>query len=158
ERDAEDATKPLRARLKLEGLAGRSRALAEVFRQVESAARFEISVLLTGPSGTGKTALARAIHDNSQRAGKPFLELNCAALPETLFESELFGAVPGAHSTATRKIQGKLAAAQGGTIFLDEIGELSLNIQSKLLQFLQSKEYFPLGSAKPEKADVRILA
>jgi Nif-specific regulatory protein len=158
ENERQDATAPFRQRLKLGGLVGRSRALAGLFHQLESVARFDISVLLTGPSGTGKTALARAIHDNSPRAEKPFIELNCAAVPEALFESELFGAMPGAHSTATKKIPGKLFAASSGTLFLDEVGELSLAVQSKLLQFLQSREYFPLGATKPEKANVRVLA
>jgi Nif-specific regulatory protein len=158
DQEREDLTKPFRQKLALASIIGRSRALADVFRQLESVARFDISVLLTGPSGTGKTALARAIHENSPRAQKPFIELNCAAVPEALFESELFGAAQGAHSTATRKIPGKLAAANSGTLFLDEAGELSLAVQSKLLQFLQSKEYFPLGANKPEIADVRVLA
>jgi Nif-specific regulatory protein len=153
-----DQTEALRQKLQLAGLIGRSKVLADLFKQVESAARFDVPVLLTGPSGTGKTALARAIHNNSKRADKPFVELNCAAIPENLFESELFGAMPGAHSTATKKIPGKLAAAEGGTLFLDEVGELSPMIQSKLLQFLQSGEYFPLGSTKAEKTNVRILA
>ena len=156
--EAEDATLVIRRKLKLDGLIGKSKTLADAFKQLESAARFDISVILTGPSGTGKTAFARAIHDNSKRVGKPFQELNCAALPENLFESELFGALQGAHSTANRKMIGKLAAAEGGTLFLDEIGELGLSVQGKLLQFLQSKEYFPLGAAKAEKADVRIIA
>jgi Nif-specific regulatory protein len=115
-------------------------------------------VLLTGASGTGKTAFALAIHENSPRARGPFIEINCATIPENLFESELFGAVSGAHSTANRKIEGKIAAAENGTLFLDEIGELPLAVQSKLLQFLQSKQYFPLGSNKPEKANVRLIA
>jgi len=153
-----DPTAPFRTRLQLDHLVGRSRALADVFGQVEGAARFSVPVLITGDSGTGKTLLARAIHDNGPRAAQPFLELNCAAIPETLFESELFGALPGAHSTATRKMAGKIAAAQGGTLFLDEIGELPLAVQSKLLQFLQSREYFPLGAVSPEKANVRIIA
>jgi Nif-specific regulatory protein len=155
---SEDPTLALRRKLKLEGIVGRSPALAEALRLVESAARYEISVLLTGPSGTGKTAFARAIHENSPRAGGPFVELNCPAVPESLFEGELFGALPGAHSTATRKIPGKISAAQGGTLFLDEVGELSPSVQGKLLQLLQSKEYFPLGANKPEKADVRVIA
>jgi Nif-specific regulatory protein len=156
-RRAQDHALAYRERLKLPGVIGRSRALALVLGQIESAARFAVPVLLSGPSGSGKTAFARAIHDNSARAAKPFVEINCAALPEGLFESELFGAVAGAHSTATRRMPGKIAAADGGTLFLDEIGELPLALQSKLLQFLQSKEYFPLGSPRAEKANVRIV-
>jgi Nif-specific regulatory protein len=153
-----DPTLPIRGRLQLTSILGKSQALADVFRQVEKASRFELTVLLRGPSGTGKTAIARAIHENSPRQKRPFLELNCAAIPESLFESELFGAMQGAHSTANRKIIGKLAAAEGGTLFLDEIGELPSAVQAKLLQFLQSKEYFPLGATKAEKANVRLLA
>jgi Nif-specific regulatory protein len=98
------------------------------------------------------------IHDNGPRAARRFIELNCAAVPETLLESELFGALPGAHSTATRRIEGKVAAAEGGTLMLDEIGELAPAAQAKLLQLLQSKEYFPLGANKAERADVRVIA
>jgi Nif-specific regulatory protein len=158
EKQDEDHTKEFRQRLQLKGLIGKSRSLAEIFVQTESAARFLVPVLLTGASGTGKTALARAIHDNGPRAGKPFVELNCAAIPENLFESELFGALAGSHSTATKKMTGKVAAAQGGTLFLDELGELPMSVQSKLLQLLQSKEYFPLGGTQPEKANVRFIA
>jgi Nif-specific regulatory protein len=157
QQDATDPTLSYRQRLKLDALSGRSKAMAEVFAQLEKAARFELTVLLRGASGTGKTVIARAIHQNSTRHEKPFLELNCAALPESLFESEFFGALQGAHSTANRKILGKVAAAEGGTLFLDEIGELPLTVQSKLLQLLQSKEYFPLGATKPEKADIRLI-
>src|SRR6185369_465378 len=107
---------------------------------------------------TGKTALARALHESSPRARGPFVELNCAALPEALFESELFGAEKGAHSTATRRIEGKVDAAKGGTLFLDEVGEIPLAVQSKLLMFLQSRRYYRLGGSAAIDADVRVVA
>jgi Nif-specific regulatory protein len=117
-----------------------------------------MSVLVTGESGTGKTAVARALHRSSPRGEAPFVELNCAAIPETLFESELFGAEKGAHSTATRRIEGKADAARGGTLLLDEIGEMPLATQSKLLGFLQSRRYYRLGGSAPVEADVRVVA
>jgi DNA-binding NtrC family response regulator len=153
-----DHTAALRSRLRIEGVAGTSRALAEVLRQVAVAAPVPVAVLVTGESGTGKTAIARALHASSPRAGGPFVEVNCAAIPETLFESELFGAEKGAHSTATKRIDGKVDAARGGTLFLDEVGELPLSIQSKLLMFLQSRRYYRLGSSSPIEADVRVVA
>jgi len=156
--DARDATREHRNTLQLEGFAGRSEAIARVLRDIKAAAPRNIAVLLTGPSGTGKTHLARIIHANSPRSAGPFVELSCATLPEALVESELFGAMQGAHSTATQRIFGKVAAAQGGTLFLDEIDALPLNAQSKLLQLLQSLEYFPLGATKASSADVRIIA
>lgn len=155
---AEDPTQTYRRALRLDGVIGRSPALAAVFKQVAAVAPLDVTVLLTGDSGTGKSQLARIIHENSPRAAQPFVELNCAALPDTLVESELFGALPGAHSTATRKLDGKVAAAEHGTLFLDEIGELSPATQAKLLQLLQAKEYFPLGGTKPVRADVRVMA
>jgi len=153
-----DPTQSLRQSLRLEGIVGRSAALAAVLKQVAVMAPLDVSVLLTGESGTGKSQLARVIHDNGPRAHGPFVELNCAALPEQLVESELFGALPGAHSTATRRIEGKVAAAERGTLFLDEVGDLSAAVQAKLLQLLQSKEYYPLGASKPQRADVRVIA
>jgi Nif-specific regulatory protein len=153
-----DPTRPLRDALDLGALAGRSESLARVLREVAAVTRSKVTVLLTGPSGTGKTRMARIIHQNSPRRDKPFVEVNCATLPESLVESELFGAMPGAHSTATRKITGKVEAADGGTLFLDDVAELPLGAQAKLLQLLQSLEYFPLGAAKPVRADVRIIA
>jgi Nif-specific regulatory protein len=158
ERSGSDPTADLRGRLRLPDVVGRSEALAQVLRQVALVAPLDVNVLLTGESGTGKSQVARLIHENSPRAAHPFIEVNCAALPENLIESELFGALPGAHSTATRRLEGKVAAAEGGTLFLDEIGELTPSAQAKLLQLLQSREYYPLGAKKPVLADVRLLA
>jgi Nif-specific regulatory protein len=153
-----DATADLRKTLHADGFVGRSPVIATVLRGVSQVAPLDVSVLLTGASGTGKTQLARIIHDSGPRAIKPFIEINCGALPENLMESELFGALAGAHSTATRKIDGKVSAAQGGTLFLDDVGELPLSLQPKLLQLLQSRTYFPLGGTRPVTADVRIIA
>ena len=152
-----DATAALRQTLRVDGVIGRSQALAGVLRQVALAAPLDVTVLLTGDSGTGKSQIARVLHDNSPRSGFPFIEVSCGALPDSLIESELFGAMPGAHSMASRRMEGKVAAAEGGTLFLDEISNLSSVAQTKLLQLLQSKEYYPLGSAKPLQADVRVV-
>jgi Nif-specific regulatory protein len=153
-----DATHAVREKLRLDGVIGRSFALAAVLEQVALVAPLDVSVLLTGDNGTGKSQLARVIHENSPRASHPFVSLNCAALPENLVESELFGALPGAHSTATRKVDGKVAAAEHGTLLLDEVGDLSLAAQAKLLQLLHAREYFPLGATRPVRADVRVIA
>jgi Nif-specific regulatory protein len=118
----------------------------------------DVDVLITGPSGTGKSMLARAIHLNSPRSSGPFVELNCAAIPEALIENELFGAERGAHSTAMRKVTGKVSAAEGGTLFLDEVAELTAGAQAKLLQLLETREYHSLGSTTSIRADVRILS
>ncbi|MFP2926224.1 sigma 54-interacting transcriptional regulator [Pyxidicoccus sp. 3LG] len=155
--DTEDPTLPFRQRLRLEGIAGRSKALAHVFEQVALAAPLDVSVLVSGASGTGKTQLAQAIHDNSKRRAGPFVELNCAAIPEGLIESELFGAFPGAFPGA-RRTTGKVEAAEGGTLFLDEIAEIPLAAQGKLLQLLQSKQYYALASPRMAKANVRVIA
>src|SRR5262245_60569079 len=158
ERVGTDPTADFRERLRLPEVVGRSAALAQVLQQVALVAPLDVNVLLTGEPGTGKSQVARVIHDNSPRAVRPFVEVNCAALPENLIESELFGALPGAHSTATRRIEGKVNAAEGGTLFLDEIGELTPSAQAKLLQLLQSREYYPLGATKPVLADIRLIA
>jgi len=153
-----DPTAPYRRRLKLSGLIGRSRALAELFQEIDLVTRLNVSVLITGDTGTGKSQVAQTIHANSPRASGPFVALNCAAIPENLLESELFGARKGAHSTATRDVEGKVPAANGGTLFLDEIGDLPISAQAKILQFLQTKEYFVLGDSQAKKANVRIIA
>jgi Nif-specific regulatory protein len=155
---AVDPTRALRQRLKLDRLVGRSQIFARVLEDVAVAANVDTSVLLTGPTGTGKTALAWAIHENSCRSHCPFVALNCANFPEALVESELFGVERGAHSTAMHAAMGKIAAAQSGTLFLDELAELNLAAQAKLLTFLDSGEYYRLGSNKPRAADVRLIA
>jgi Nif-specific regulatory protein len=158
ERTSLDYTREIRELFKCNDLIGRSRALARVLHSASLVAPIDIDVLITGPSGTGKTALAQSIVSNGRRAGKPFVALNCAAIPDTLIESELFGAERGAHSTATRKTIGKVAAAEGGTLFLDEIAELSANAQAKLLQLLQAREYHPLGATTAVRADIRVIS
>ncbi len=158
-RELQDATAPFRSRLRgCECVIGRSPALASLLRDVASIAPLDVNVLLTGESGTGKSQIARVIHESGRRAGKPMVEVNCAALPEGLVESELFGALAGSHSTATHPTVGKVAAAEGGTLLLDEIGELPLPAQAKLLQLLQTKQFYPLGASRPETADVRLIA
>ena len=157
-REREDPTRPLRQQIRLDGVVGHSAALAAVLQQAALVAPLDVNVLLTGDSGTGKSQLARVIHENGPRASGPFVELNCATLPESLVESELFGAAAGAHSTATKAVAGKISAAEGGTLFLDEIAELALPAQAKLLQLLQSRQYYPLGSVTPVHADIRLIA
>ncbi|MDX2169301.1 MAG: sigma-54-dependent Fis family transcriptional regulator [Deltaproteobacteria bacterium] len=158
QRERDNPTRSLRERLNLPGVVGSSPALAAVLQQVGVVAPLDVTVLLTGENGTGKSLIARVVHENGPRASGPFVELSCAALPESLIESELFGALPGAHSTAVRRIEGKVAAAEGGTLFLDEIGDLPLGAQAKLLQLLQSKVYYPLGASQPASADIRVIA
>jgi transcriptional regulator with GAF, ATPase, and Fis domain len=138
---------------------GRSPAIIETIAHLRLAAPLDVSILLTGPSGAGKTLLANAIHLASRRCRGPFVELNCATLPEALLENELFGADPGAHSAVPKGgVRGKVEAAQGGTLFLDEIAELALGAQAKLLQLLQSRTYYRLGGTEPRHADVRVIA
>lgn len=152
-----DPTRPYRERLRLDGIVGRSAALTRVFEQLEPYSPLDVTLLVTGASGTGKTQLARAIHDNSPRRNGPFVELNCAAIPEGLIESELFGAMPGAFPGA-RRTPGKVEAAEGGTLFLDEIVEIPFAAQGKLLQLLQSRQYYALASTKLATANIRLIA
>src|SRR5205085_6012332 len=125
---------------------------------VEKIADTNASVLIQGESGTGKELIAKAIHFNSRRAGKPFLAVNCGALPETLLESELFGHTKGSFTGATGDKKGLFRSAEGGTLFLDEIGEMPLPLQVKLLRALQEHEVTPVGSSSAVKFDARIIA
>jgi len=144
--------------LNLSGMVGHSAALAEVFRVLAKVAPTDSTVLVTGESGTGKELLVRALHANSRRAGKPFVPVNCGAIPKELLESELFGHEKGAFTSAIRARPGRFELAEGGTIFLDEIGEMELSLQVKILRALQEKEFERVGGGKTLKADVRIVA
>src|SRR6266511_1258342 len=140
------------------GLVGRSRQVLDVIKRAELVAQSKSTVLLTGETGTGKELVARAIHARSAQRDMPMIKVNCAAIPETLLESELFGHVRGAFTGATFTKKGRFALADGGTIFLDEIGTMSPALQSKLLRVLQEREVEPLGSERTEKIDVRVIA
>jgi DNA-binding NtrC family response regulator len=140
------------------GIVGRSRRMQEVIHTAEVVARSKSTVLITGETGTGKEMVARAIHYHSAQREMPLIKVNCAAIPETLLESELFGHVRGAFTGATSSKKGKFALADGGTIFLDEIGTMSHALQAKLLRVLQEREFEPLGSERTQKVDVRVIA
>ncbi len=138
-------------------IVGKSQPMERVRQMIEKVAPTRATVLLLGESGTGKTLTARIIHELSERHAQPFIKVNCAALPETLLESELFGHEKGAFTGAVAPKAGRFEEADGGTIFLDEIGELTLAVQSKLLRVIQEKEFERLGSVKTRKVDVRII-
>jgi two-component system nitrogen regulation response regulator NtrX len=139
-------------------LVGSSSAMRRLRETVERAAPTPATVLINGESGTGKELVARALHEGSPRAGKPLVQVNCAAIPEELIESELFGHEKGSFTGAVRKQTGKFVAAHGGTIFLDEVGDMSARTQAKVLRVLQSGEVEPVGSAKQVRVDVRVIA
>ena len=147
----------LREKYRFESIIGKSDAIESTFRVMEKVARTDSSVLITGESGTGKELVARAIHFSSERANNRFLPINCGALPENLLESELFGYKRGAFTGAGQDKVGLLKAADKGTILLDEIGELPLALQVKLLRALQEREAYPLGANDPVAFDVRVL-
>jgi DNA-binding NtrC family response regulator len=147
----------LREKYRFENIIGKGDAIESVFRIMEKVARTDSSVLITGESGTGKELVARAIHFTSERANARFLPINCGALPENLLESELFGYKRGAFTGAMNEKIGLLKAADKGTVFLDEIGDMPLALQVKLLRVLQEREVYPLGSNDPVSFDVRVL-
>lgn len=141
-----------------EDLIGRSDPMKVVLDAIQSVARTDSTVLITGETGTGKELVARSIHRQSERAKRPLILLNCAAMPANLIESEFFGHERGAFTGATTKREGRFALADGGTIFLDEVGELPFELQAKLLRVLQEGEFEPLGGARTVKVDVRVIA
>ena len=140
------------------GIIGRSRVMEEIIRRAERVAETKSTVLITGETGTGKELVARAIHNRSAQRDMPLIKVNCAAIPESLLESELFGHVKGAFTGALTTKKGKFALADGGTNFLDEIGTLTPALQSKLLRVLQEREFEPLGSERSERVDLRVIA
>ncbi len=154
-----DENRTLRSQIDLEhDMVGTSARMREVLELVQRVAPTASTVLIQGESGTGKELVARAIHRNSPRAERPFMAINCAAIAESLLESELFGHERGAFTGAVTQKKGKIEAAEGGTLFLDEIGELAPGMQAKLLRVLQEREFEPVGGTRSIKADVRVIA
>src|SRR6266849_6350120 len=140
------------------GITGESVEIAEIIDVIQQVAPTDLTVLVTGESGTGKEVIAKAIHNGSRRAGKPMISVNAGAIPEGIIESELFGHERGAFTGAAETRKGYFELADGGTIFLDEIGELPLATQVKFLRVLENGEYMRVGSAVPRKVDVRVIA
>lgn len=153
-----EAFSALSEREKYGELIGKSATMHQVYYLIDRAAQSDSTVLITGESGTGKELVARAIHYNGLRKNGPFVAVNCNALPATLLESELFGHLKGAFTGADQSREGRFSRADGGTIFLDEIGELSPDLQVKFLRVLQEKTFEPVGSTKPQQVDVRVVA
>ena len=150
--------KEISQRYTFEDIVSKSKAIAKLLNILSDVAQSDVTVLVQGESGTGKELFATAIHNTSPRKKGPFIAVNCAALPETLLESELFGYKKGAFTDAKQDKPGRFRIAEGGTLFLDEIGDMSKGTQVKLLRVLEQREYEPLGSTRKEKANVRIVA
>ena len=159
--ELENENKALQRRIGEKGfkeIIGNSPLMGEVFNTIRKVASTDASVVITGESGTGKEVVARAIHEESQRKEKPFIVINCSAIPENLLESELFGHEKGSFTGAHIQRKGKIEFAEGGTLFLDEIGELPLNLQAKLLRFIQERKLERIGGRGEIPVDVRIIA
>jgi len=154
----EELKKEISKQYTFEDIISKNHHIQKIFDVLPDIAESESTVLIQGASGSGKELFARAIHNLSPRKGRPYVVVNCGALPDTLLESELFGYVKGAFTDAKKDKPGRFALAEGGTLFLDEIAELSTALQVKLLRVLQQKEYEPLGATQPLKAHVRIIA
>lgn len=158
ERENEYLLDEIQSETRHRGIVGRSAAIQKMVSQIELVAQTDATVLITGESGTGKELIARAIHEASQRSARPLIRVNCAAIPRELFESEFFGHVKGAFTGAIRDRVGRFELADGGTIFLDEVGEIPLELQGKLLRVIQEKQFERVGEEKTRRVDVRILA
>ncbi len=156
--DMEVLRKEIESAYTIEDIVSKSKYFKELFAVLPDIAASDSTVLIEGPSGTGKELVARGIHNLSTRNKKPIVTINCAAVPDNLLESELFGYKAGAFTDARKDKPGKAALAEGGTLFLDEIGEVSPAIQAKLLRFIQEREYEPLGGTIPVKSDLRIVS
>ena len=148
----------IQAKYRFENIIGTSKKMQEIYRLIAKVAPTNSTVLITGESGTGKELIARAIHFNSQRKDRPFVPVDCAVLSENLLESELFGHVKGSFTGAIVTKPGLFEVADGGSLFLDEIGNISLATQSKLLRVIQEREFTPVGGTKLKKVDVRLVA
>ena len=150
--------KAITERYTFQDMIGKDPSMQKIFEMARVVAMSDASVLIEGPTGTGKDLLAKIIHSIGRRSAKPFIKVNCAALPDTLLESEMFGYVKGAFTGAFQNKPGRFQQADGGTIFLDEIGDLPLTLQAKLLRVLEDKDFYPLGSRHPVTVDVRIIS
>jgi DNA-binding NtrC family response regulator len=156
--EPETGAEPGPGRLEFGGIVPSGDAMQAVLELLDAAARTEAPVLISGESGTGKEHAAAFVHERSDRRSKPFVKVNCAAIPAGLLEAEMFGCVPGAFTGAARAREGRFAAAEGGTLLLDEIAEMGAGLQVKLLRVIQEREYEPLGDNRTRRADVRVLA
>ncbi|HXG67228.1 MAG TPA: sigma-54 dependent transcriptional regulator [Blastocatellia bacterium] len=155
--ESEGLRRTLRNREAYANIVGRSKAMQNIFEMIEAVAKSDANILIVGESGTGKELIANAIHYNSLRAKAPFVKVNCAALPKELIESELFGHTKGAFTGAARDKEGLIAHADGGSLLLDEIAEMPMELQPKLLRVLQERVYYRLGSEKPVAVDFRLI-
>src|SRR5262249_22298555 len=158
QREVEELRHEVGRRYQLDNIIGKSPKMQEVFRTVHTVAPLKTTILITGESGTGKELIAKAIHYGSPRLRKPLVTLNCAAIPETLLESELFGHEKGSFTDAHQKKLGQFELAHGGSLFLDEIGEMGPATQAKLLRVLEHGEFLRVGGQRPVNVDVRIIA
>src|SRR5262249_5533281 len=156
--DVHDLRRLLDERAQFHDLMAKSKTMQAVFQQIRDVARVDSTVLIEGETGTGKELVARAIHASSQREGKPFVAVNCAGLTESLLASQLFGHKRGAFTGAIEDHEGLFEAANGGTLLLDEIGDIPMTVQNQLLRVLQEREIVRLGESRPRKIDVRVLA